>query len=721
MTTISELNAMSPSNAARLMRTGRAVGGFGAMSKTAAMKSMTSDQMAQTTGKDVGMAAAVNARPNNEGIVGGSIPASVEAIIVNTNAMLARLLAPFASIIMAIPSPGYYPAFTRDFLVRPVDALINLITPFDNLLFEIVARANNISGVRTRRIGLPGRQIDVPMSMTPNEFVPSGLNATIADWIRRVNAANQFLILSWADPVALARSIAAQAVKDGTKGIEMAVAFLNMATSRGVALAGVDEGITTPDSRVLKALVAELKRAMPSLAPFADAQAAAKAIIDRAVALAAQAQADADDAIRKAQADADAAIRAAQARADSANTEATRQRKAVADLSSRVSAATREAARTRAAQAQALADAALAEARRIADAAQAEADRVAAEARAKADAAKAEADRLAQEAANRVRGMFGGFRGFGALGVAPVVAGAAAGGAGGGAVAAEGTVTAAETAEAAAPAATPGIAVMILAVLAAITAAAPAVVAVAKTASELAKDLPAKGGEAAKDAASSLPVPESVPKPKSPLLPLALGAGALVALPVAGPLVAGALAIGAGWSLLSKKSAMGALEDELGIGGFSGFAEDMQALLNQGLTAAQATEQLAKRAAGQVTSGGGSSGSKDPRAGRRVVEQTLESLGVPKGSAEFEQFMATYVGPNATIRKINDDSTNPNIPTDVANLLAQMRAASRGNTNTDMVVAPKPRGMSTGAKVGIGIGALAVVAVGYKMATSEKK
>lgn len=241
-------------------------------------------------------------------------PASIATPVIALNNQLAAVLAPFGPIIDHIPSPPNYPSFTRDFKVRPVDALVNLFTPLDWLAYDIVNRANEISSVHAgsaRRIGLPNHQIDFVMGLD----MPNISDDSVKAYAKRLIALNNFLILAYQDPKSLAKGVV-KALQDAIvagkvnaqQAAEFATNLIQAAVANGVVLFnGVNEGVVMPDNSFLIQLVNEVKSAFPALNVLAQARAAFDAAKAAAAAAAAQATAAAAAAAAAARAAADAA------------------------------------------------------------------------------------------------------------------------------------------------------------------------------------------------------------------------------------------------------------------------------------------------------------------------------------------------------------------------------------------------------------------------------
>ncbi len=220
-------------------------------------------------------------------------------MITQANAGIAQLLQPLGPVIDLIPNPPYYTSFTSDFKVRPIDALLNLIKPIQNLVYESIENANRISGVATRRVGLPGTpQVDVVMGLQ----LPGGMSPTDAEFTKRLKAVNNLMILGYQDPVSLARGIVQTLVNEGQHGVEIARSIIQTIASKGVPLAGFGAG-PTPPTKFLKAMADALRAGMPNVPEIASAIQAKLAAFNQAVAQAAGQIAAATTALAKAVAD----------------------------------------------------------------------------------------------------------------------------------------------------------------------------------------------------------------------------------------------------------------------------------------------------------------------------------------------------------------------------------------------------------------------------------
>ena len=206
----------------------------------------------------------------------GGSQSSIARLVTPVNQTLSSAMAPFGTIIdAAIKSPPYYPQFKDDFKVKPIDALVGLFSPLDNFFYDVVNNANAASSVKAgqvRRTGLPGKpQVDFVMGLD----VPSNLDPYAKDYTKRLKAINNFLILSYQDPAALAKGIVKTIIDDvnagrmeAQKAVDNLVVLLKNATASGVnlrALSGVAEGIVMPDDRFFKAVAKEVKAQLPNL------------------------------------------------------------------------------------------------------------------------------------------------------------------------------------------------------------------------------------------------------------------------------------------------------------------------------------------------------------------------------------------------------------------------------------------------------------------------
>lgn len=226
--------------------------------------------------RSAGLGQTRESAPVSSPVPSGSSQSKVAQLVTPVNQKLSAAMAPFGSIIdAAVKSPPYYPQFKDDFKRVPIDALVGLFRPLDNFFYDVVNNSNAASSVKAgqvRRTGLPGRpQVDFVMGLD----VPSTLDPYAKDYTKRLKAINNFLILSYQDPAALAKGIVKTIIDDVNAGrmeaqaaVDNLVTLLKNATSAGVnlrALSGVNEGIVAPDDRFLKAVAKEVKAQLPNL------------------------------------------------------------------------------------------------------------------------------------------------------------------------------------------------------------------------------------------------------------------------------------------------------------------------------------------------------------------------------------------------------------------------------------------------------------------------
>lgn len=226
--------------------------------------------------RSAGLGQTRESAPVSSPVSSGSSQSKVAQLVTPVNQKLSAAMAPFGSIIdAAVKSPPYYPQFKDDFKRVPIDALVGLFRPLDNFFYDVVNNSNAASSVKAgqvRRTGLPGRpQVDFVMGLD----VPSTLDPYAKDYTKRLKAINNFLILSYQDPAALAKGIVKTIIDDVNAGrmeaqaaVDNLVTLLKNATSAGVnlrALSGVNEGIVAPDDRFLKAVAKEVKAQLPNL------------------------------------------------------------------------------------------------------------------------------------------------------------------------------------------------------------------------------------------------------------------------------------------------------------------------------------------------------------------------------------------------------------------------------------------------------------------------
>ncbi len=274
----------SPSTALREARNGTLTGHLGMTPRTAALAM----EMGGIPSRYVPLSAVAKAAatpayaPASSST--SSAPQSIDQRMQLANAQIAAFLAPGSAVIDRLPNPPYYANFTQDLKTRPIDAMLNLLSPIQNLIQDSINIANARSGVSSRRIGLPGTpQVDVVMGLDVPAVVT---NPTDREALKRLMIVNNFMILGTQAPGFMARGIAEALVNEIARGGARAADAL--LTAKSLVQAAVSSGIPlgawapmAPTSAMLKALVAELKSRIPlAFPPVVDPAALRRKIID---------------------------------------------------------------------------------------------------------------------------------------------------------------------------------------------------------------------------------------------------------------------------------------------------------------------------------------------------------------------------------------------------------------------------------------------------------
>lgn len=208
--------------------------------------------------------------------VSAAAPSTPTGAIDQANAQLATALRPASAAIDAIPAPPYYPAFSRDMKVKPINALLNLFDPMKELVVDVVTEANRISGQATRTLTTPAGPKVVNMAVA----LPPGINPNtpLGETLIRLIAVNNFMILSFKDPANLAKAIVTvlmRYVQNGKMTVEQEFKLAAALTQRAVA---------APNDVLLKKIKDELTPKLPGAAALSQLTAAARAAAESAAA-----------------------------------------------------------------------------------------------------------------------------------------------------------------------------------------------------------------------------------------------------------------------------------------------------------------------------------------------------------------------------------------------------------------------------------------------------
>lgn len=145
-------------------------------------------------------------------------------ILAQANADVARLLRPFHGAIDKLPYPATdrFKAMLKE---KPLDALVEWVTPFEDIIKDTVTLANQLSNKPVRRIGAPPFRVDVDMRWEwPDDARITDYSLRV--FVQRLRTINNLIVLSIVDPGHLAPAFAQTIVKYAKKEVEHAVSAL---------------------------------------------------------------------------------------------------------------------------------------------------------------------------------------------------------------------------------------------------------------------------------------------------------------------------------------------------------------------------------------------------------------------------------------------------------------------------------------------------------------
>ncbi len=146
----------------------------------------------------------------NVGLNGSAVETASQAIQ-RANASVATAIAPVFPAIDASALPADIKVLIK---TRPVEAILKIVQPAEDRLMRIISKANTMSGVRERRVGISGvNEVKVYMWLVqPGDAL---LDPTTRDLVRRMRIAICFMTLLTQAPGFLAVATAQVMVEDG--------------------------------------------------------------------------------------------------------------------------------------------------------------------------------------------------------------------------------------------------------------------------------------------------------------------------------------------------------------------------------------------------------------------------------------------------------------------------------------------------------------------------
>lgn len=220
-------------------------------------------------------------------------PSALARTVNNANAQLAVALRPLHPLIdRVVQDPPYYKGFKKDLKVKPVDALIGLVSPIDNFFYDWVNNSLSVSSIKAggvRRVGIPAlNQLQVDFTM--GFGAPANMDAVTAQYFKRLQAVTNITVLAVQDPPALAKGLvktlvdAAKAgAEEARRAAEIATGFVKYAANAGIkfmpgmdkyfkGFSGIEQDAEGKLNQFLQSLVIEIKNQMPSLPIFNEIQ-----------------------------------------------------------------------------------------------------------------------------------------------------------------------------------------------------------------------------------------------------------------------------------------------------------------------------------------------------------------------------------------------------------------------------------------------------------------
>ena len=132
------------------------------------------------------------------------------AVLAKANADLARLLRPAGPLIDKLPYPAT-PRFKSMLKTKPLDALVEWISPWEDIAKDTITLANRLSNVPVRVIGLPPERVAADMRWEwPDDAAITDYSLRV--FIQRLRTVNTWLIYLFYDPghlsIAFAQTLA---------------------------------------------------------------------------------------------------------------------------------------------------------------------------------------------------------------------------------------------------------------------------------------------------------------------------------------------------------------------------------------------------------------------------------------------------------------------------------------------------------------------------------